>query len=168
MNGKVMAKFAGFESYFFAISILALISYVNVSTYMDMWNHPPGTTALAHEWSKLRWHHFALAGLVLGPLIILAELAFLWQLIVKKRTAVWMADGQLIFFNYASGFPMTGTLITRVPVKDIDHLSVIPAKPLSCSTVVLHLKNGTLKYIPALLLTENAETLMPRLSAALA
>ncbi len=81
--------------------------------------------------------------------------------------AVWIAGGQLVFFNYITVIPLAGALFPRVLVGDIDHLSIIPAKPLSRSTIVLHLKNGRLKYIPALLLTENAETLVPRLSAVL-
>ncbi len=62
MNETVIAKFAGFESYFYAISILAIMIYVNVSAHIDMWNHPPGTSAIGYEWSKLHLHYFALAG----------------------------------------------------------------------------------------------------------
>ncbi len=62
MNETVIPKFAGFESYFYAISILAIMIYVNVSAHIDMWNHPPGTSAIGYEWSKLHLHYFALAG----------------------------------------------------------------------------------------------------------
>jgi hypothetical protein len=166
MNEKVVARFAGFESYFYAIAILVILIYLDTSVYIEASNHPPGTTAIGYALSYLRMRAITGVGLLLSPFMVLAELAFLWQLTFKKRAAVWIADGQLVLFNYVSGIPMTGTLFTRVALESIDHLSFIPAKPLSCSTVVLHLKNGARRYIPALLLTENAAALMSRLSAA--
>ena len=162
MTINVIAKFAKFETCFYAVLILAVFIWLFASTYIDMSNHPPGTSALEYEWSKLRWRPITLIGIAFGLLGIWAQLQLLWQLIVRRGRAVWIADGQLCFFNnYAY------VVFQRVPMQDIDHLSTIPAQPLRSSAVVLHLKNGERKYIPAQLLTETAAAFMPRLSAAL-
>jgi len=162
---KIVAKFAVFESCLFVILFLALLIDVGHLAYAEV--HPPGASALSHEWPTLRWHPDVVLPLLLSPVIVFGQLRFLWQLAFEKRAAAWLDDGQLILFNWFPIVPLKNILCSRMALKDIDHFSVIPAKVFVSSSVVVHLKNGERKYFSTFLLADNAATLVPRLSAIL-
>jgi hypothetical protein len=166
MTSKIVAKFSVFESCLFVILFLALLIDVSHLAYIEV--YPPGATALSYEWPTLRWHPGVILPILLSPFIVFGQLRFLWQLAFGKRAAAWLDGEHLVLFNWFPVIPLKKFLCTRIVLKDIDHFSVIPAKTFISSSVVVHLKTGERKYLSTFLLVDNAATLVPRLSAALA